>query len=100
MARDIIIKPVLSEKADKLSTKSSKYTFVVDRKANKLEIQKALAKLFPSVTILDVNTAVIPGKVKTRQPRSGMSKGRVSGYKKAIVTLASGDELDLFGSEA
>ncbi|HMS68760.1 MAG: 50S ribosomal protein L23 [Saprospiraceae bacterium] len=100
MARDIIIKPVLSEKADKLSTKSSKYTFVVDRKANKLEIQKALAKLFPSVTILDVNTAVIPGKVKTRNTRSGMSKGRVSGYKKAIVTLASGDELDLFGSEA
>ena len=100
MARDIIIKPVLSEKADKLSTKNSKYTFVVDRKANKLEIQKALAKLFPSVTILDVNTAVIPGKVKTRNTRSGMSKGRVSGYKKAIVTLASGDELDLFGSEA
>lgn len=100
MAIEIIIKPVLSEKADKLSTKSGKYTFVVDKKANKIEIEKALAKLFPSVTIVDVNTAVMPGKVKVRNTRSGMSKGRISPFKKAIVTLAEGDQLDIYGSEA
>lgn len=100
MAREIIVRPVLSEKADKLSTKSGKYTFVVDKKANKIEIQKALAKLFPSVTIVDVNTAVMPGKAKSRNTRSGMSKGRISSYKKAVVTLAQGDQLDIYGSEA
>lgn len=100
MAKQIIIKPILSEKSDKLVNKSNKYTFVVDKAANKLQIKKALGELFPSVTIEDVNTAVIPGKIKSRNTRSGLVKGRVSSYKKAIVTLASGDELDFYGNEA
>jgi len=100
MVGDIILKPVLSEKADKLSSKSSKYTFVVARRANKLEIKKAFGAMFPEVTVVGVNTSVIPGKVKARNTRAGMVKGGTSSYKKAVVTLAEGDELDIYGSEA
>ena len=96
MIKNIIIKPILSEKSDKLISKQNKYSFVVDKKANKVEIQKALASMFPSVTVVDVNTSVMPGKIKTRNTRSGLVKGRFSSYKKAVVTLSPGDELDFY----
>jgi len=96
MIKNIIIKPILSEKSDKLISKQNKYSFVVDKKANKVEIQKALQSMFPSVTVVDVNTGIMPAKVKTRNTRSGLVKGRFSPYKKAIVTLSPGDELDFY----
>ena len=96
MVKSVIIKPILSEKSDKLISKQNKYCFVVEKKSNKIEIQKALQNMFPSVTVVDVNTAVMPGKVKTRNTRSGLVKGRFSSYKKAIVTLSPGDELDFY----
>jgi large subunit ribosomal protein L23 len=98
MTKDIIIKPVMSEKSDKLSSKSNKYTFIVDKEANKIQIGRAIKAMFPSVTVLDVNTAVIPGKLKTRNTRSGLVKGRVSSHKKAIVTLSPGDELEFYNN--
>jgi large subunit ribosomal protein L23 len=98
MAKDILIKPVLSEKSDKLSSKSNKYTFIVDKGANKIQIGKAVKDMFPAVTVLDVNTSVIPGKLKSRNTRSGLVKGRSSSYKKAIVTLSPGDELEFYNN--
>lgn len=99
MVRDIIIKPIISEKAEKLSGKLNQYTFLVDKSANKLEINKAFGTMFPDVTIKSVNTMVNPGKTKVRNTRSGMTRGRKSSYKKAIVTLSEGDTLDIYGSE-
>ena len=96
MGRNIIIKPILSEKSDKLVSKLNKHSFVVDKSANKIEIQKSLQALFPGVTIVDVNTTVMPGKIKTKNTRSGLVKGRFSSYKKAVVTLSPGDELDFY----
>jgi len=96
MAKSILIKPIITEKAESLSEQLNQYSFVVDRKSNKIEIRKAVEKMY-SVNVASVNTIVMPGKVKSRSTRSGVSKGRVSPYKKAIVTLAEGEEIDFFG---
>lgn len=80
-ARDIIIKPILTEKSyDDISAK--KYTFIVDLRANKTEIQKAVEEIF-GVKVKDVNTLRQIGKVK----RQGYTSGRRPEYKKAFVTL-------------
>ena len=62
---DILIKPILSEKANKLSEKQNRYSFVVDKKANKLEIKKAV-ELFYGVQVSEVNTIVVPSKAKSK----------------------------------
>ena len=100
MARDIIIKPVISEKADLLAAKSGKYTFIVDKSANKLQVISAFKVMFPEVTPLSVNTAISPGKTKTRNTKSGVLKGSTGSYKKAIITLSEGDELDIYGADS
>lgn len=96
MAKDILIKPIISEKAETLSESLGQYSFVVNKKANKIEIQKAIESLY-NVNVASVNTLVMPAKAKSRNTRSGLIKGRVSSYKKAIVTLADGEEIDFFG---
>lgn len=98
MARDIIIKPVISEKAETKSGKLNQYTFIVDKEVNKLEIVKAISAMFPEVTVKGVNTMINPGKAKTRNTKSGVVKGMVSSKKKAIVTLSEGDTLEIYGT--
>lgn len=96
MAKNVLIKPIISEKSDALSEKSSKYSFVVARRSNKIEIKNAVQSLY-GVNVASVNTMVVPGKRKTRNTKSGVLKGMVSPYKKAIVTLEDGEQIDLFG---
>jgi large subunit ribosomal protein L23 len=96
MANNILIKPLITEKAELLSEGLNKYSFVVDRKANKVQIRKAVEDMY-GVAVDSVNTAVMPGKVKSRMTKSGFLRGRISAYKKAIVTLAEGEEIDFFG---
>jgi large subunit ribosomal protein L23 len=95
MARDILIRPIITEKSDKAMNKQV-YTFVVDRKANKIEVAKAVETMF-NVSVSAVNTAVVPGKTKSRSTRSGVVKGMKPAYKKAFVTLQEGEKIDLFG---
>ena len=94
---DVLIKPILSEKANKLSEKQNRYSFVVDRKANKLEIKKAIESFY-GVTVTGVNTAVVPGKNKSRFTKAGVISGRKPAYKKAFVTVAEGDTIDLYSN--
>jgi large subunit ribosomal protein L23 len=96
MSRNILIKPIISEKAETLSDKQQQYTFMVDRKANKIEIRKAVEKMY-NVSVESVNTLTIPGKTKKRFTRAGVQIGRVSPYKKAIITLGDGESIDFFG---
>lgn len=96
MAKPILIKPLITEKAETLSEGLNKYSFVVDRKANKVEIRKAVEEMY-GVAVTSVNTAVMPGKAKNRTTKSGILRGRISAYKKAVVTLADGEEIDFFG---
>jgi len=98
MAKQILIKPVLTEKSTKLTDKRNTYVFVVGRDANKLEIKKAVEDMF-NVAVERVNTALMPGKPKARTTRTTIVRGRKAPYKKAYVTLSPGESIDLFGEE-
>lgn len=90
--RDIVIKPVVTEKSYSLAGQN-KYTFVVDPKANKVEIKKAIEDLF-KVKVLKVNTLNVKGKPRRVRGRAGFRPD----YKKAVVTLRPGDKIEVFES--
>jgi|ERR1017187_4959727 large subunit ribosomal protein L23 len=94
---DVLIKPILTEKANSQQEKLRRYAFRVDRKANKLEIKKAIEGFY-GVTITDVNTVIVPAKHKTRSTKAGIVEGRKPSYKKALVTLAKGETIDLYSN--
>ena len=80
-AEEIIVRPVVTEKSND-ELQSGKYTFEVNKKATKIEIAKAVEKLF-DVKVLKVNTLTVRGKSK----RVGVHQGRTSDWKKAVVTI-------------
>jgi len=92
---DILVRPIITEKVNGQMEKSGRYTFEVDKRANKLEVKKAVEEFY-NVKVADVNTNVVPGKSKSRFTKSGFLKGQKSSYKKATVTLVEGDNIDLF----
>jgi large subunit ribosomal protein L23 len=94
---DVLIKPVISEKVNKATEKFNRFYFIVDKKANKLEIKKAVEDFY-GVTVAEVNTMVVPGKNKTRFTKAGFISGRKPSYKKAVVTLAEGESIDLYAN--
>jgi large subunit ribosomal protein L23 len=94
-ASDVLIKPILSEKANKLAEKTNRYSFVVDKKANKLEIKKAV-EVFYGVQVAEVNTMVMPSKLKAKYTKAGYVVGRKPSRKKAVVTVAEGETIDLY----
>ncbi len=96
MAKTILVKPIITEKAENLSESLNQYTFVVHRNANKIEIRKAVEAMY-QVNVERVNTIIMPAKAKNRTTRSGIIQGRVPAFKKAVVTLADGEEIDFFG---
>jgi len=87
---NVIVRPLITEKGTFLS-ELNKYAFEVAAGANKMQIKEAVELAF-SVTVLKVNTMVMPGK----QRRVGRSIGMTSEWKKAIVTLAEGDRIEFF----
>jgi len=91
----ILIKPLFTEKVTKSNTDQNKYGFVVAVEANKIQIAKAIAKKF-NVTVTSVNTVVNKGKVKTQLSKKGRFTGSTGKYKKAFVSLKSGEKIDLF----
>lgn len=95
MSTAILVRPVITEKVNGQMEKSGRYTFVVNKNANKLEVKKAVEQFY-GVKVENVNTLRVPAKAKTRMTKAGILSGRKSGYKKAIVTLAEGDSIDLF----
>ncbi|NCT94494.1 MAG: 50S ribosomal protein L23 [Chitinophagaceae bacterium] len=94
---EVLIKPILTEKANSQQEKLRRYAFKVNRKANKLEIKKAIEEFY-GVSVVDVNTAVVPGKNKTRYTKAGFIQGMKSAYKKALVTVAEGETIDLYAN--
>jgi len=93
--RMIIEKPIITEKSTMLKTGANRFVFRVDIKANKREIKRAVEELF-SVTVVDVRTAVYRGKLSVVMNRRGRFQGYRPNWKKAFVTLADGDTIDLF----
>lgn len=90
--RDVILRPVVSEKSYDLIEKVNTYTFEVDRRANKTEIKQAVQAIF-GVTVTSVNTVNRRGKRK----RTGWIMGRRPHTKRALVKLEPGQSIDLFG---
>jgi large subunit ribosomal protein L23 len=82
--------PVISDKATRLLEKN-KYTFMVDKRANKFTIKKVIEYIF-GVNVLNVNTLTVPRKKRT----VGRFSGYRTQYKKAIITLKEGDTINLF----
>ncbi len=98
----IILRPLLSEKANKLSSVSRQYVFEVSSKSNKLQIKNAIEKKF-EVKVQKVRTINYKGKMKNTSVRSNGKVLRTSGFrsnwKKAIVTLLEGQAIDIVGGE-
>ncbi|GAA4095578.1 50S ribosomal protein L23 [Nonomuraea soli] len=91
--RDIIVKPVVSEKSYGLIDEHNKYTFLVKKNANKTAIKIAIEQIF-EVKVTSVNTINRQGKRK--RTRTGF--GKRPDTKRAIVSLAEGDRIDIFGA--
>ncbi len=93
----IIIKPIVTEKMTGLGEKLNRFAFQVDRKANKVEIKKAVEEMY-NVQVVAVNTAVVAPKRKARYTKSGIVEGKTNAYKKAIVTLKEGETIDFYSN--
>jgi len=94
LASQIVLRPVISEKSMD-ETQRGKYTFAVHDDANKLMIKDAVEELF-KVTVVDVNVLTAKAKEKSRNRKRGRIQGFTSPWKKAIVTVVSGDKIEFF----
>ncbi|NJL12791.1 MAG: 50S ribosomal protein L23 [Microscillaceae bacterium] len=96
----ILKRPLMTEKmtglTDKLKGGKERYAFIVNKRANKIQIAEAVEKMY-GVSVEAVNTMIYRGKVKTRYAKSKVMTGRTNSYKKAIVTLVEGDFIDFYG---
>ena len=93
----ILKKPVVTEKYNALAEKHNQYGFIVDKKATKDEIRKEVEKIY-DVTVTEIRTMVYAGKTKTRFTKRNFVTGKTKGFKKAIVTLKEGNQIDFYSN--
>jgi large subunit ribosomal protein L23 len=91
---EVLKKPLVTEKMTALNDKG-KYAFEVDKNANKVEIKKAIEKLY-GVTVEKVSTMRVQGKLKVKNTKAGVVSGRKPMVKKAIVSLKEGEVIDFY----
>ncbi len=94
----VLKRPILTEKATSMAT-ANKFVFEVEKTANKIEIGKAIERMY-GVTVMSVDTMRCIGSTKTRTSRGKYVVGKTSTIKKAIVTLKEGDAIDIYGETA
>jgi large subunit ribosomal protein L23 len=94
--KTIIKKPLITEKVSK-QAESGVYGFVVDRKANKVEIKKAIEKMY-GVNVQNVRTMITPGKKRSRFVSGNFLNGRTSATKRALVQVAEGEIIDIYSN--
>ncbi|MBO7382007.1 MAG: 50S ribosomal protein L23 [Muribaculaceae bacterium] len=94
---NISIKPIVTEKATKITDKLGRYTFRVSPKAEKNQIKALIEDLY-GVKVVKINTLIVRGKNKSRYTKSGLLRGKTSSYKKAFVTLAEGQTIDFYSN--
>lgn len=93
----IIVRPIITEKMTAQAEKLNRYGFIVDKKADKLQIRKEVEDLY-GVSVDSVNTIRYAGKRKSRYTKAGFVEGRTNAYKKAIVTLKEGQSIDFYSN--
>lgn len=91
----VLVRPLITEKMTNISADSGKYGFLVNPKANKIEIKKAIEEKF-DVHVVNIRTINHPGKIKSQFRKSGKFEGKTPKYKKAIITLKEGETIELF----
>ena len=94
---DILIKPILTERMAAQGEKLNRYGFIVDPRANQLQLKDAAEAMY-TVVVMDVNTLNYMGKLKSRYTKHGLLVGRANNFKKAIVTLKDGDKIDFYSN--
>jgi large subunit ribosomal protein L23 len=94
---DIILKPIVTEKMNLKGDSLRQYGFVVDKRANKVQIKKAVEALY-GVTVESVNTMLYAGKLKSRFTKTGLITGKKNTLKKAVVTLRKGETIDFYSN--
>lgn len=94
---EILIRPIVTEKMNAITEKKNRFGFMVDKKANKYQIKKAVEDIY-GVKVVSVNTMVYAGKLKSRFTKSGVITGRSNAFKKAIVTLSEGENIDFYSN--
>jgi large subunit ribosomal protein L23 len=94
---NIIIKPIITEKMTDMSEKRNRYGFVVDRRADKLQIRKAIEELY-EVEVESVNTMIQRGKDASKYTKSGLIRGKKNSFKKAIVQLKGNHKIDFYSN--
>ncbi|MSQ78813.1 MAG: 50S ribosomal protein L23 [Flavobacteriaceae bacterium] len=97
MNTNILLKPIVTEKMNKLGEKHKHYGFIVERSATKPEIIKAVEAMY-EVKVEGISTLQYNGKRKNRYTKKGFFTGKKSGFKKAIVSLQDGKEINFFES--
>ena len=93
----ILIKPIITEKATNDSELFNRYAFVVDKKANKIDIKKAVETAY-GVSISSVKTLNYPVQKNTKFTKKGLVTGKKGAYKKAIIQLAEGESIDFYNN--
>lgn len=93
----VIIRPIISEKASNLSDLRGVYSFLVDTKANKIQIKQAIEEAY-SVKVADVRTMIYAPKVSAKYTKKGLQIGKTNKLKKAMVQLAEGEFIDVFAT--
>ena len=93
----IIIKPIVTEKMTQLGEKLNRYGFKVEKDANKIQIKQAVEAMY-NVTVTDVNTIIVRAKNKSRFTKKGVVQGKSSAYKKAVVTVKQGEQIDFYSN--
>jgi large subunit ribosomal protein L23 len=93
----ILLKPIVTEKMTSQGEDMNRYGFIVDKRANKVQIKKAVEELY-DVSVASVNTMRYGGKKKMRYTRTGIISGKTKSYKKAIITLIEGDTIDFYSN--
>ena len=94
---EILKKPVVTEKMNRITEKQPRYGFIVDKRANKIDIKKAVEAMY-GVSVEAVNTMIFRGKSKSRGTKTGVVTGQRPNTKKAIVTLKAGESIDFFSN--
>ncbi|MBR2772879.1 MAG: 50S ribosomal protein L23 [Bacteroidales bacterium] len=93
----IIVRPIITEKMTAQAEKLNRYGFIVDKRADKLQIRKEVEDLY-GVSVDSVNTIRYAGKRKSRYTKAGFVEGCTNAYKKAIVTLKEGQSIDFYSN--
>ena len=94
---DILIKPIITEKATREAEENNRFTFVVASKANKIEIKNAVEAAY-GVSVTAVRTMNVRPDRRVRYTKSGVQTGKTNAYKKAVVQVAEGDTIDFYAN--